>query len=60
MLSGAVGVRVREMVKATCLSLDVHVEKGHVSADHVHILVSVPPHLSVSKLMQSIHLIILK
>lgn len=53
-LAGAVGVRVREMVKTTCLSLDVNVEKGHVSADHVHILVSVPPHLSVSKLMQSI------
>ena len=54
MLAGAVGVRLREMVRETCLSLDVEVEKGHVSSDHVHILVSVPPHLSVSKLMQSI------
>ena len=53
-LAGAVGVRLREIVRDTCLSLDVEVEKGHVSSDHVHILVSVPPHLSVSKLMQSI------
>ncbi len=53
-LSGAVGVRLREMLRETCKSLDVYIEKGHVSADHVHMLVSVPPHLSISKLMQSI------
>ncbi len=26
--------------------------KGHVSKDHVHLLVSVPPHLAISKLVQ--------
>ena len=26
--------------------------KGHVSVDHIHMFVSVPPHLSVSKLVQ--------
>ena len=41
-------------MRDTCLSLDVYIEKGHVSKGHVHLLVSVPPHLSVSKLMQSI------
>jgi len=34
--------------------LDVEIIRGHVSKDHVHIFVSVPPHISVSKLMQSI------
>ena len=52
-LRGAVGVRLREMLRETCASLDVQIEKGHVSSDHVHMLVSVPPHLSVSKLVQS-------
>ena len=28
--------------------------KGHVSHDHVHIFVSVPPHISVSQLTKSI------
>lgn len=53
-LSGGVGVRVRELVRETCSSLDVVIKKGHVNSDHVHLLVSVPPHLSVSKLVQSI------
>ncbi len=45
---------MRELLRETCLSLDVHIETGHVSTDHVHLLVSVPPHPSVSKLMQSL------
>jgi putative transposase len=32
---------------------DVEILKGHISTDHVHIFVSVPPHLSVSQLAQS-------
>jgi len=32
----------------------VEIPKGHISRDHVHIFVSVPPHVSISKLMQSI------
>jgi putative transposase len=28
--------------------------KGNISRDHVHIFVSVPPHISVSQLVQSI------
>ncbi|MDF9409973.1 IS200/IS605 family transposase [Pelotomaculum isophthalicicum JI] len=33
---------------------EVEILAGHVSKDHVHLLVSVPPHLSVSKLVQYI------
>ena len=32
----------------------MEIPKGHISRDHVHIFVSVPPHVSISKLMQSI------
>lgn len=32
----------------------MEIVKGHLSSDHVHMLVSVPPHVSVSKLMQHI------
>jgi putative transposase len=35
-----------------CASLDVEIVKGNVSRDHVHLLVSAPPTLSVSRLVQ--------
>ena len=31
---------------------EVEIIKGHVSKDHVHLFVSVPPHLAISKLVQ--------
>ena len=51
-LSGLVGIRVRELVREICKNNDVEILKGHVSEDHVHLFVSVPPHLSISKLVQ--------
>ncbi len=42
------------MIREICKSLDVEIIKGHVSKDHLHILVSCPPNLAVSKLMQSL------
>ena len=51
-LRGAVGLRVRELIRQTCATLDVEVVKGHVAVDHVHLLVSVPPQVSVSQLVQ--------
>jgi putative transposase len=53
-LRGEIATRLRELVRQTCASLDVYIEKGHVAEDHVHLLVSVPPKLSVSDLMQRI------
>ncbi len=35
-----------------CASLDVEIVKGNVSRNHGHLLVSVPPTLSVSRLVQ--------
>ena len=51
-LRGEIGKRVRELVRQTCASLEVYIVKGHVSKDHVHLLVSVPPKLSVSELVK--------
>ena len=51
-LEGAVAERVRELIRQICKANDVEILKGHVSKDHVHLLVSVPPHLSVSQLVQ--------
>ncbi len=53
-LHGDVAIRLRELIREICKSLDVEIIKGHVSKDHLHILVSCPPNLAVSKLMQSI------
>ena len=41
-------MRLRGLIREICLSLDVEILKGHVSKDHVHLFVSVPPNLSVS------------
>ena len=54
MLTGEIATRVRDLIREICRSRDVEIIKGHVSKDHVHIFVSVPPHVSVSDLMQSI------
>jgi putative transposase len=49
-----IGERLRELIQQVCTSLDVQIIRGHVSKDHVHIMVSVPPYISVSKLVQSL------
>ena len=51
-LRGEVALRLRELVRQTCATLDVQIISGHVSADHVHLLVSVPPNVAVSDLVQ--------
>jgi REP element-mobilizing transposase RayT len=51
-LSGAVGTRVRELVREICRANEIEIVKGHVGKDHVYLFVSVPPYLAVSKVMQ--------
>lgn len=51
-LGGEIGNRVRELIREICRREDVEILKGHVSKDHVHLFVSAPPYISVSKLMQ--------
>ena len=49
---GAIAKRLQEIIRQVCQQNDVQILSGHVSKDHVHMLVSAPPHLSVSKLVQ--------
>ena len=51
-LKGEIGLRVREIIRQVCNELDVKILSGHVSTDHVHLLVSVPPNISVSYFVQ--------
>ncbi|MDR1348158.1 MAG: IS200/IS605 family transposase [Prevotellaceae bacterium] len=50
-MEGAVSERLRELVRQICQQNEVTIIKGHVSKDHVHILVSCSPSLAVSRLV---------
>ena len=53
-LTGAVGNRVRDLVREVCRTYEIEILQGAVSGDHVHVLLSCPPTLSPSKIMQYI------
>ena len=54
MLQGDIALRVRELVRQTCERFDIHILRGVVSKDHVHILVSAPPDISPSDIMRRV------
>ena len=51
-MAGEVGLRVRELVREVCRPHEVTILRGHVSGDHVHLLVSIPPQVTISRLGQ--------
>ena len=51
-LIGEVAERVRELIREVCAAEYVDIISGSLSPDHVHILVSVPPSILISKLVQ--------
>ena len=53
-LRGEVATRVRDLIRETCDRLDVKIMKGHVSRDHIHLFVSVPPRVTISRLLQQV------
>lgn len=53
-LRGDVAERARDLIREICKAKDIEVIKVHVSKDHVHIFVSVLPHISVRQLVQSL------
>ena len=54
MITGQIALRTRELIRIVCQCNEVEILAGHVGSDHIHLLVSVPPHLSASKLVQYI------
>ena len=51
-MTGKIATRTREIIRLICQQNEVEILSGHVSKDHIHLLVSVPPYLSASKLVQ--------
>ena len=46
--------RLREIIHQTCAELGVHVVRGVLGRDHVHMFLSIPPKLSLAYVMQRI------
>lgn len=53
-LKGPMRERIREIIMQTCAEMDVHIVKGVLGRDHVHMFLSIPPKLSLSDVMQRI------
>ena len=53
-LTGIVATRTRELIREVCTANDVTIVSGGLSPDHVHLLLSIPPGISVSKIVQYI------
>lgn len=51
---GPIAEAVRTYLRQICQENEVQIVKGHVSKDHIHLFVSVPPSISISQLMQSL------
>jgi len=51
-LGGDVGERCRELPRETARPHEMVIHAGSINRDHVHMLVSVPPNLSVSRAVQ--------
>ena len=42
-LRGETAERAREIIRQICVSREMTILKGHISSDHVHLMVSCPP-----------------
>ena len=52
-LRGEVGRELRELIREICRTQDIEILEGHVRPEHVHLLLSVPPHLAPFSRLQS-------
>lgn len=53
-LQGPMRARIREIIRQTCEEMGVHIVRGVLARDHVHIFLSIPPRLALSDVMQRI------
>ena len=53
-MRGRVAERARELIRQICEAREIVIVRGAISPDHIHMLLSVPPHLAPSKVMQAI------
>lgn len=53
-LEGKIAERARMLIRQCCNSMNVTIIKGAIGKEHVHLLLSCPPSLSVSKIVQQL------
>ncbi len=53
-LRGDIGRRLRALIREICQTHDIAIIQGHVRPDHVHLTVSMPPHVAPSDGMRAI------
>jgi len=53
-LQGKTGYRARDLIREICDAHNIQILKGHISLDHIHIFISAPPQISVSRIAQYI------
>ena len=54
LLNGEIAHRVRELTRQICERLELHILRGVISKDHVHLLVSAPPKIAPAEIMRRI------
>ncbi len=51
-LNGKIAERLRELIRQGCEARKITIVRGSIGKDHVHMLISCPPTLAPSKIMQ--------
>ena len=51
-LKGAIGYRLRDLLKQGCEAMGIAVVQGNITTDHVHMLLSCPTSIAPSKVVQ--------
>jgi len=51
-LQGKIAERLRELIRQGCEARKITIVRGSIGKDHVHMLISCPPTLAPSKIMQ--------
>lgn len=52
MLRGQIAIRARDLIRQGCEARGVTILQGSVGKDHIHLLLSCPPSIAPSKILQ--------
>jgi len=53
-LKDDISYRLRDIIRQICSTEKVDILKGAIGSDHVHLMLSIPPYLAVSRLVQDL------
>ena len=51
-LKGNIAIRTRDLIRQICSSMDIQIISGSMGSEHIHLFISVPPNIPVSKAIQ--------